>query len=80
MWVERIWEEHSITLKRTQKGDRMQIRLIMVRSLESATLLYIIINVLCDLVGRYRDDGRLILRPGRKEKEPTSVGSRTQAK
>ena len=29
------------------------------------------INVLCDLVGRYRDDGRLILRPGGKEKEPT---------
>ena len=26
-----------------------------------------------------RDDGRLILRPGGKEKEPTSVGSRTQA-
>ena len=23
----------------------------------------IIINVLCDLVGRYHDDGRLVLRP-----------------
>ena len=40
----------------------------------------IITNVLFDLVGRYRDDGRLILRSGGKEKEPTSVGSRTQAK
>ena len=38
-----------------------------------------IINVLCDPVGRYHDDGRLVLRPGGKEKEPTSVGSRTQA-
>ena len=23
VWVERIWEEHSIALKRTQKDDRM---------------------------------------------------------
>ena len=31
----------------------------------------IIINVLCDLVGRYHDDGILILRPGGKEKRET---------
>ena len=32
-----------------------------------------------DNLSKYHDDGRLVLRPGGKEKEPTSVGSRTQA-